>query len=95
MSLAGRVLDLPDRHFVRLLTRMKSWVKSGGEVVVGNFSPTNPSRPYMELVMDWVLIHRTPEDLIRLATDAGFESSAVRVGSEPLGVNLFLHASIP
>ena len=26
----------------------------------------------MELVMDWVLIHRTPEDLLRLAADAGF-----------------------
>ncbi len=92
---AGLFDYLPDRLFVRLLTRMKSWVNSGGEVVVGNFSPTNPSRPYMELVMDWVLIHRTPEDLLRLATDAGFKSSALRVGSEPLGVNLFLHASIP
>lgn len=92
---AGLFDYLPDRLFVRLLSRMKLWVKSGGEVVIGNFSPTNPSRPYMELVMDWVLIHRTPEDLLRLAADAGFESSALRIDSEPLGVNLFLHASIP
>lgn len=90
---AGLFDYLNDKAFVRLLGRMWTWTKPGGLLVVGNFSKANPSRAYMELLGDWHLIHRTSEDLVRVAMSAGIPQKSIRVESEELGVNLFLRAS--
>jgi hypothetical protein len=47
----------------------------------------------MELVGDWHLHHRSGEKLRSLAAQAGVPSERVSIGSEPEGVNLFLHVS--
>lgn len=62
----------------------------GGLVLVGNFAPHNPSRAYMEWVGNWYLTYRGAEDLERLAAQAGIPRQNFFVGSEPLGVDLFL-----
>jgi hypothetical protein len=49
----------------------------------------------MELVGGWYLIHRTPGQLLALAAEAGIAASNLRVGSEPNGVNLFMHVRRP
>lgn len=89
---AGLFDYLPDRLFVRLLARLWERVLPGGELVVGNFDPSNPSRPYMELFGDWHLIHRSRAQLSALAQAAGLPMATVAIGNEPLGINLFLHA---
>lgn len=91
---AGLFDYLNDRLFVGLLRRAGRLLAEGGEVVVGNFSPANPSRAYMELLGDWHLLHRSAEELRELGVRAGFSAEGIRVGSEPLGVNLFLHLGI-
>ena len=89
---SGGLFDyFTDRVFIATLKRLLRLVVSGGECVLGNFSMTNPSRPYMQLVGDWNLTHRTPESLIALATSAGVEPHLIDVREESLGVNLFLH----
>lgn len=88
---AGLFDYLPDRLFVRLLRRLASAVEPGGEVVVGNFAASNPSRPYMEL-FGWSLHHRSVDGLLSLAAEAGLGGWGLAVRSEPAGVNLFLHA---
>lgn len=80
-----------DRVFASLLRRLSPGLAPGGELVVGNFSDRNPSRAYLELLGDWNLHHRSAEELVALAVEAGFERSRVRVDAEPSGVNLFLH----
>ncbi|MGO8746665.1 MAG: class I SAM-dependent methyltransferase [Thermoguttaceae bacterium] len=65
-------------------------LRPGGLVLVGNFAPHNPSRAYMEWIGNWYLTYRGAEDLDRLAADAGIPRQGFLVGSEPLGVNLFL-----
>ena len=82
-----------DRLFVSLLQRLLPALADGGEIVVGNFSDRNPSRPYMELVGDWVLHHRTGEHLAELARQSGVTSERIFIGTEPEQVNLFLHVS--
>lgn len=67
--------------------KMLDAVKPGGQVVIGNFSKDNPCVPFMELVLDWHLIYRSEEDLLRLFKGFG---SKVWVEKEPLGVNLFV-----
>jgi SAM-dependent methyltransferase len=87
---AGLFDYLPDRLFVALVRRFYPFVEPGGELVIGNFSPRNPSRAYMELLAEWYLEHRTPAQLRQLATAAGVPAAAICVDQEPEGVNLFL-----
>jgi hypothetical protein len=45
----------------------------------------------MELMGNWYLQHRSKDDLMRLADQAGAPGGSVQVLWEPEGVNLFLH----
>lgn len=88
---AGLFDYFDDKTFVAVLRRMKTWLAEGGEIVIGNFSPNNPNRQYMELFGNWFLHHRTDEQLAWLATEAGFSPETIFVGQEAEGVNLFVH----
>lgn len=81
-----------DKTFVKLLMRFATWQKKGGEIVIGNFNEAhNPARDYMEILGDWRLIHRTEEQLLQLARDAGFSENEIYVSRMPDNVILYLH----
>ncbi len=61
-------------------------LKPDGQLIIGNFSKDNPCVPFMEYVLDWILIYRSKNDLSKLFNEVG---SSVNVEQEPLGVNLF------
>ncbi len=61
-------------------------VKSGGELIIGNFGYQNPDMFGMDLVLDWQLIYRSADDMHRLF---GHLNGDVTVASEGLGINLF------
>jgi len=88
---AGLFDYLDDKQFAYLLSKFCSWLKTNGEAIVGNFSNNNPSRGYMEVFGKWFLNHRDGRELIELAINAGIENDKIKVFSEDLGVNLFLH----
>ena len=88
---AGLFDYLTDRQFMFLLKRLMSFLQPEGELVIGNFSPHNPSRAYMEIVGDWYLHHRDEQHLKQLATVCGISPDSIRITAEPEGVNLFLH----
>jgi len=79
-----------DQAFVQILKQLRLNVKEKGEMVIGNFSNSNPNRILMEVFTDWFLYHRDEEKLINLAMEAGVEKSNAFVEHEELGVNLFL-----
>ena len=88
---AGLFDYFDDKTFVRLVSRLKNYVKPGGELIIGNFAVGNPTEGYMELFLDWYLYHRSPEQLTKLAQDAGIpEVSRIKVDQEAAGVNLFM-----
>ncbi len=87
---AGLFDYLQDSLFSKLIRRLGKYRKPDGELVIGNFCSSNPSRAYMDLC-DWILIHRSSDDLRQLALDSGFAAAAIDVRSEELSVNLFLH----
>jgi SAM-dependent methyltransferase len=89
---AGLFDYLNEKRAVHLLRRVRDMMAEGGEVVIGNFSKDNPSRPYMELVGEWMLIHRTEDEMAGLMTAAGFDAANVTVESDATGVNLFARA---
>jgi len=80
-----------DRVFRLVLQRLLPAIAPCGELVVGNFVDTNPSRPYMEFSGSWVLRHRSADQLVRLAEQCGVSRERISIGCEQLGVNLFLH----
>jgi len=87
---AGLFDYLNDRIFTGLINRFKNNLKKGGEMIIGNFSPLNPTRKVMEVICQWYLIHRSNQQLIQLAVKAGIPRQIVEVDREPLGINLFL-----
>jgi extracellular factor (EF) 3-hydroxypalmitic acid methyl ester biosynthesis protein len=92
---AGLFDYLTDRLFVLTLRRYYKAVLPGGEMVVGNFSPTNPTHNCMFVMGNWTLLYRDAGHLRTLAREAGIDDSLVSVASEPLGINLFLHLQKP
>lgn len=87
---AGLFDYLDDRAFRFLLKKFLHIIKPGGQIVIGNFSPNNPSRDYMEFGR-WNLIHRDKEQLLQLAGACNVQKQKNTINSEPEGVNLFLH----
>lgn len=83
-----------DGLFRRVLRRLLAAVRPGGRLVIGNYSPANPSRPYMHL-FDWPLQYRSAEDLRRLAEACGVVPERILIEQEPLGINLFMHILRP
>jgi len=88
---AGLFDYFEDKTFTRLLSRLISFVKPGGELIVGNFAEGNPTEGYMELFLDWYLHHRSPDKLIQLAQNAGIDDvSRIKIDKEEEGINLFM-----
>lgn len=88
---SGGLFDyFTDSIFVRLLKRYYNFLNVNGEMVIGNFSPNNPSKNYMAL-MEWHLNYRDEDKLLELAKECGFGMNYVSIGKEPENVNLFLH----
>lgn len=89
---AGLFDYFDDKAFVFILKKMKTWIAEKGEIIIGNFNDKhNPTREYMELFGNWYLHHRSNEELVALAKEAGFDESQLSVGNEEENVNLFLH----
>ena len=65
----------------------------GGELLVFNFSPENPSRPYMEWIGNWYLTERDASQMASLAESARIPPDCFEIGVEPSGVNLYLRAA--
>lgn len=64
------------------------WIVPGGEMIIGNFHPHNPTKSISELVADWKLIHRTDEDMMDLVRGEPVKSSHLHKDTE--GIDLFL-----
>jgi extracellular factor (EF) 3-hydroxypalmitic acid methyl ester biosynthesis protein len=71
-----------------VLNRLYQLLQPGGELVIGNFSVSNPSRYYMEYWGDWSLIHRTEEEFRSLFTDKS--STTTHLIYDDTGCQMFL-----
>lgn len=69
--------------------RLYQLLRSEGEMLIGNFHVSNPSKYYMEYWGDWMLIHRTEQEIRALLQHASF--SKVSVFYDDIGTQMFLH----
>lgn len=84
---AGLFDYLSDDVSALLLERMLSFLNPGGRLLVGNFTPGNWGRSYMETFMDWSLTYRTPGKLRTLGRIAATKHDIAieRVSVDDLG----------
>lgn len=72
-----------------VLERLYQILRVGGEMTIGNYHISNPSRYYMEYWLDWVLYYRTEHEFMDLLK--GTPSAETGVLFEDTGSQMFLH----
>lgn len=85
----GLIDYFADRFVVQLMDWIHGQLRPGGRAVLGNFAPENPARAFMDYVLDWRLIHRSPSDMDRLYRQSRFGRETTRVLFENEKINLF------
>lgn len=71
-----------------VLGKLHALLLPGGEMAIGNFHVTNPTRRYMDYWLDWPLYYRTEEEFLALAED--FDDSAAWIDYDETGVQMLL-----
>jgi len=91
---AGLFDYLSDRICRRLLEVFYDLLAPGGLLIATNVDSSNPSRLWMEFVVEWHLVYRDKEHFLRLAPDSAPAESCA-VSSDETGVNIFLEVRKP
>lgn len=71
-----------------VLTKLFELLEAGGELIIGNFHVSNPSKIYMEYWLSWVLYHRREEELKYMLGET--PSAKIQVLFEDTGSQMFL-----
>jgi len=85
----GLIDYLQDEHIVRLLDWIYDQLLPGGTVILGNFDAANPDKAFMDHILEWRLIHRTPAELQGLFGRSKFGDTPLSVEYEAERVNIF------
>jgi SAM-dependent methyltransferase len=80
---------LQPRTAVSLCRNLYERLAPGGTLYAGNMVPSNPSRWFMELHLDWFLIYREIEELLHIGRTAA-PGADVQLLEESTGVNPFV-----
>jgi extracellular factor (EF) 3-hydroxypalmitic acid methyl ester biosynthesis protein len=91
---AGLFDYLSDRICRRLMEVFYDLLAPGGLLVATNVDTSNPSRLWMEYVVEWHLVYRNKQQFLRLAPESAPPENCV-VSSDSTGVNIFLEVRKP
>jgi extracellular factor (EF) 3-hydroxypalmitic acid methyl ester biosynthesis protein len=86
---------LSDELAIALIDWTYDKLRPGGRVVLGNFHPRNPSRGFMDHVLDWHLTHRDEAAMNQLFAASKFARPCSRIFFEEEGIDLFAEARKP
>ncbi|MEO8845189.1 MAG: class I SAM-dependent methyltransferase [Kofleriaceae bacterium] len=84
----GLIDYLGDALVVKLLDYIHTTLRPGGRAIIGNLHTRNPTRAFMEHVLEWKVIHRSEDDVRRLFTASAF-GGCTRITYEAQRINLF------
>ncbi len=85
----GLIDYFKDAFVVKLLDFVHDHLRPGGRVILGNFHPRNPTRAFMDHVLEWKLIHRDEADMNRLFSQSRFGRPCEAIRYEGEHINLF------
>jgi extracellular factor (EF) 3-hydroxypalmitic acid methyl ester biosynthesis protein len=91
---AGLFDYLSDRICQRLMNAFYDLLAPGGLLVATNVNSANPSRHWMEYVVEWHLVYRDPRLFATLVPDRA-PAGSWNIRTEATGVNLFLEVRRP
>lgn len=86
----GLIDYFSDRTVIRLLNYMHDNLRPGGKVMLGQFHKRNPTRGFMDSVLDWKLIHRDEEDMKDLFRRSKFEKATVEISYDTTKVQMLV-----
>ncbi len=72
-----------------VMNKLFQLLEPGGELIVGNFHVSNPSKIYMEYWLSWVLYHRKEEEFKQMLE--GKPAANIEVLFEDTGSQMFLN----
>ncbi|EHQ07338.1 class I SAM-dependent methyltransferase [Leptonema illini] len=72
-----------------LVTRLHELSAPGAQLMIGNYTSESPDRHYMDHLMDWPLLYKSPEDMLSLASELP-DTTERSIGYEDSGVQMFL-----
>ena len=75
-----------DKSATAFAKSLYEYLAPNGRLVIGNFKSVEENQALMELVLDWYLIYRSPDDMKRIFE--GF-SDSLELEQEKEGINLF------
>ncbi len=82
---------LNDVELVHLLNWVHGLLAPGGWVLLTNRDASSPDRAFTEHILDWPVVHRTPDDFGRLFAESKLAGLPLKMGREATGVNLFAY----
>jgi CRP-like cAMP-binding protein len=85
----GLIDYFDDPFVIALLNWIHGCLAPGGKVILGNFHTCNPDRAFMDMVLDWKLIHRSEGDMHRLFAASKFARACTQIRFEEQGINMF------
>jgi extracellular factor (EF) 3-hydroxypalmitic acid methyl ester biosynthesis protein len=91
---AGLFDYLSDNVCTTLVEIFYDLVAPGGLVLVSNVDASNPSRGWMECMVDWYLVYRNARQMREIMPE-GIPGDAVRIFSEVSSVNIFAEIRKP
>lgn len=77
----------------KVVTTAFEALRPGGIISVANFLPTIIEQGYMDIVMNWRLIYRTPEDMLELAAEIPADIAKITTWSDPFNSVVYLTIS--
>ncbi len=80
----------PDRVVQGALKVLYQMLSSEGRLIVGNFDPCNTFKGCLEYCLEWPLIYRSQEELVRLAKKSVGSTTGISCEAESTGINNFL-----
>lgn len=69
---AGLYDYLNDETAIRLTRNLFNLTDLNGEILLSNFMPDHEDAGFMEAIMNWHLVYRTPEQLVNILMQSGF-----------------------
>jgi hypothetical protein len=85
---AGLYDYLPEPVAAGLTSRLIELLKSGGELIVGNFTADTPTATITEIVADWHLIHRSEDEMRKIMVTQDIAETTAHY--DELGIELLL-----
>ncbi len=73
-----------------IINKLYQLLMPGGEMIIGNFHVSNPSKHFMEYWGDWHLIHRTEEEFKNLLSESESSAADISIIFEESGSQMFL-----